>query len=304
VTRAAEAHFGLTTRSQCKKSTLSEDAIERKVRAGHLVEVMPYVYRLAGVPESRLQRLAAAAYWSGASNALSHSSAAEVLRLDGHSFRAIDAALHVTFKNGVRTRGPVTVHRTKVLPDHHRTCVDGIFCTSAARTIVDLAATSDEEALTAAAESERRMGIMSISEVERVLRDLDTRRAGIAQLRRYVEVNRDQPALQYLLEVKLAKLLRDSELPPFTRQHRVRVLGGRTYRVDFARPGIKLAVEAVGFRWHGNVLQWKQDHRRVAALEQVGWRMLFLDSDDVTERGDESIARVALAIAERVRPAA
>jgi very-short-patch-repair endonuclease len=145
---------------------------------------------------------------------------------------------------------------------------------------------------------------MSVVEVERVLRDLDTRRAGVARLRRYVELNRGQPALQYLLEVKLAKLLRDSALPPFVRQHPVRVASGRTYRVDFGRPDLKLAVEAVGFRWHGNVLQWKQDHRRLAALERTGWRLLFLDWDDVTERGDESIERAALAIAARETSAA
>lgn len=148
------------------------------------------------------------------------------------------------------------------------------------------------------------MGIMSIAEVERVLRDLDTRRSGIAVLRRYVELNRGQPALQYLLDVKLAKLLRDSQLAPFQRQHRIRVRDGRTYRVDFARPAIRLAVEAQGFRWHGNVLQWKQHHRRVAALEQAGWRVLFFDWADVTERGGASIDRVALAIVERERTAA
>jgi hypothetical protein len=65
VTRAAEAHFGLVTGSRCTKAKLSADSLERKVRAGHLVEVYPRVYRLAGVPDWRLQRLAAAALWIG-----------------------------------------------------------------------------------------------------------------------------------------------------------------------------------------------------------------------------------------------
>lgn len=127
VTREAETHFGLVTRSQCKKLGLSDDALERKLHAGHLVAVMPRVYRLAGVPESRLQRLAAAAYWSGASNAVSHGSAAEVLRLDGHPFGAIESPVHATFKEGQRRRNDVVVHRTSVLPGHHRSWVDGIF---------------------------------------------------------------------------------------------------------------------------------------------------------------------------------
>lgn len=297
LTDKAEEHFGLVTRAQCVAAGLSDDAIERR-RDGALHEIFPYVYRVAGAPPTRVQRLAAAALWSGSNNAVSRSSAGELLRLDGLPFEAIDATVHVTFHGNQRTRAPETIeiHRTQVLPGHHRKFVDGIGCTSAARTIVDLAGSLDEEALTAAGESARRMGIMAIAELERVLRDLDTHRPGIAKLRKYVEVNRGQPALQYLLEVKLAKLLGISSLPRFVRQHPV---PGTPYRLDFARPRLLLAVEAVGFRWHGNVLQWKQDHRRVARLEQIGWRVIFVDWDDVTVRGDETIERIGLAIRER-----
>src|SRR5438876_12432876 len=111
---------------------------------------MPHVYRLAGVPSSRIQRLAAAALWAEAPNVLSHDSSSEVLRLDGHPFVAIESPVHVTLKSVKTSRGPVVIHRTKVLPDHHRTFVDGISCTNAARTVVDLAATATEVALTAA----------------------------------------------------------------------------------------------------------------------------------------------------------
>lgn len=298
VTDAAEEHFGLVGRAKCGELGLSHDAIERRRRAGALVEVLPYVYRVAGAPETRPQRLAAAAMWAGSSNAVSHSSAGELLRLDGCPFEVIESLVHVTFRGTRRSRSPekIQLHRTQTLPGHHRKFVDGIGCTSAARTVVDLAATLDAEALTAAGESARRMGIMAIAELERVLRDLDTRRPGIDKLRKYVEANRGQPALQYLLEVKLAALLNRSSLPPFVRQHRV---AGTTYRLDLARPDLLLAVEAVGFRWHGNELQWKQDHRRIATLEHLGWRVLFVTWDDVNDRGGETIERVALAIRER-----
>jgi very-short-patch-repair endonuclease len=296
----AEKQFGLVTRAQCKAAGLSEDAIGRRLTSAHLIAELPHVYRIGGVPRSRLQRLEAFFLWVGSDHALSHGAAGEVLRLDGFPLGAIADAVAVTVKRGERSprkRRDVALHRTTVLPGHHRKFVDGIGCTSAARTIVDLAGSLDAEALTQAGESARRMGIMAIAELERVMRDLDTRRPGIAKLRAYVETNRGQPALQYLLEVKLASLLLGSSLPPFVRQHPV---AGTPYRLDFARPDLLLAVEGVGFRWHGNVLQWKQDLRRVAVLEHAGWRVLFITWDDVTIRGGETIERIGLAIEERL----
>jgi very-short-patch-repair endonuclease len=87
--------------------------------------------------------------------------------------------------------------------------------------------------------------------------------------------------------VRLARLLRKSKLPPSVAQYPV----GR-YKLDRAWPNVRFAVEADGFQFHGNRLQWKRDRRRIAAIEAAGWRVIDVTWDDVTLRPQETLARL------------
>ena len=60
-----------------------------------------------------------------------------------------------------------------------------------------------------------------------------------------------------------------------------------------------MAVEAEGFEWRGSRARWKADKIRVAALERLGWRVLVVTWDDVTQRRAETLDRIAMALAER-----
>ena len=108
---------------------------------------------------------------------------------------------------------------------------------------------------------------------------------GSAAIRTLLSHQRDgEPALQYRLEVKTARLLRAHKLPPPVRQFAI----GK-YRIDFAYPPQRVGLECEGFEYHGNRLTWKRDKRRTAWIEAQDWRLLFLTWDDVTKRpgGDD-----------------
>jgi len=85
------------------------------------------------------------------------------------------------------------------------------------------------------------------------------------------------------------------------RQLRVDVTLSKWYRIDFAWPELLVAVEAEGFEWHGSRARRKADKIRVAALERLGWRVLVVTWDDVTQRRAETLDRIAMALAERAR---
>ncbi len=97
--------------------------------------------------------------------------------------------------------------------------------------------------------------------------------------------------MEYRLEVKTARLLRTSTLPAPTRQHRV-----GNYRLDFVWLKWLVAVECDGFETHGYRLAWKRDRRRIAALEQLGWNIVIVTWDDVTQRPAETLDRIALRV--------
>jgi very-short-patch-repair endonuclease len=71
------------------------------------------------------------------------------------------------------------------------------------------------------------------------------------------------------------------------------------FRLDFVWLAILLGIECDGFDWHGNRLAWKRDRRRIARLEDLGWWLLHVTWDDVTQRPDETISRIRQAIATR-----
>lgn len=92
------------------------------------------------------------------------------------------------------------------------------------------------------------------------------------------------------LEVKIWRTLRAAGMRP-VRQHRLRV-GDRTYFVDCAFPQWRLAVEGVGDRYHRSPVRRRRDHRRLADLASVQWRVLPVTWREITDSPDAVVARV------------
>jgi very-short-patch-repair endonuclease len=282
--RAAERQYGVITRAQLEDGGLSEGQIEHRLTTVRLELLFPAVYRVVGSVSDAHQVAKGATLWLGEESLVSHLTAAAFLHLEG--VRA--DALHVTIPSRCwRGRGEseVIVHRSLWLPKHHRRRVDGIPCTSAARTIVDCAALLDLEALETALESARRMGLATTTTVSRALAS-GGRRTGATAMRRVLAAAETRP-LESRLEVKLARLLRSSALAPSVAQFPV-----GPYRLDRAWPAFRVAVEADGFQHHGSRLQWKRDRRRLAVIEAAGWRIVHVTWDDVTREPARTLDRI------------
>jgi very-short-patch-repair endonuclease len=287
----AEVQYGAVSRKQCRTMGMTIGAIDRCVVSGRFEVLFPGVYRMTGSPRTARQRAQAALLWLGDQAALSELTAATILRLDGCRAKGLDLMV----PRGVRKRTPDLVpRRTLWLPRQHVVTVDGLRCTSASRTLVDIAPLLDEEALEVAFESARRMGLTSPRALELAATPvIDGGGRGAQKLRKLLE--HQQPGgrpLQYKLEVKMARLLRPSGLPRPERQ-----LPVGPYRIDFAFGWLRHGVECEGFDYHGSRLAWKRDKRRTSFIEAQGWSLTFVSWDDVTLRPDETLHRVALALA-------
>jgi hypothetical protein len=66
------------------------------------------------------------------------------------------------------------------------------------------------------------------------------------------------------------------------------------YRLDFAYPALKLAIEVDGYVWHFSPEHTRRDHNRRNALTLQGWVILVYSWRDITQEP----ARVAREIAE------
>jgi very-short-patch-repair endonuclease len=282
----AASQYGVVSRAQAVERGMSESAVDRRLKSGRWVTVFPSVFRVVGAPVTARQRVMAAALWSG--GVVSHETAGRLLRLEAVPKRG----LHLTVaKSQAPTHDDVHVHRTSVLPDIDRRWVDAIPCTSATRALIDCASHLDDEALETAFESARRMGLTTVTLLERRARELcGPGRAGSGRVRRLLAVAETR-ATESRLEVRLARLLRASALPEPVRQYAV-----GAYRLDFAWPWLWVAAECDGFERHGTRLAWKRDRARIAAIEHSGWRIVHFTWDDITTAPARSVERVALAL--------
>ncbi|MBA3300032.1 MAG: type IV toxin-antitoxin system AbiEi family antitoxin domain-containing protein [Thermoleophilaceae bacterium] len=136
------------SRSQLLAAGVSSDAIKGRQRSGLLVVLHRGVYSL-GTPTWRGRLRAAVLAVDG--SVLSHRAAGSMHDLlDGRTAEAID----VTTCRHAHAREGIAVHRVRALPAEEIVTIDGIPCTSVARTLVDLAATEPrrvvEQALDAA----------------------------------------------------------------------------------------------------------------------------------------------------------
>jgi len=285
----AEQQFGVFSREQAAAEGMSEESMSRRVMCDAWERVFPSVYRLAGTPGTGRQRAMAAVLWAGDDAAVSHTTAARLLRFDG--VRRSELHLTVPPQSGFRRRDLILHHSSLAARDV--VLVDGIRCTSATRTIIDCAALLDDESLESAFEHARRMGLTSPSAPAIRAEELCRRgRPGSTRVGRLLSAQRvGERALELPLEVKLARLLRRSVLPVPLRQYPV----GR-YRLDFAWPARRVACECDGFEHHGSRLAWKRDRARLAAVEGAGWRVVQVTRDDVTGAAPRTLERLTFAL--------
>jgi very-short-patch-repair endonuclease len=295
VARLSEGQHGVLSRAQALDLGCSPKQIDRRLASGRWVSVLPRVYRVSGVPATGRQEAMAACLWAGETAVLSHSAAGVLWALDGVVARWVE----VTVPEPRDPRSPLAVvHRTRVLLDVDRTTLDGIPITTPARTIVDLAGDLGEEALDAAFESGLRRGLFTVPFVRWRLQELGGKgRAGAARLRAMVDARRPgDRVLESRLEVKVWRLLLRSGLPKPVRQHPIR-LGGRRYRLDFAWPAFRVAVEADGFAAHGGRRAFHADRRRTSSLVSAGWRVVPVTWEELTARSDQWLSALGRTLA-------
>lgn len=305
----AEVHDGLLTLERMRSLGLNDRQIDGARADGLIVWVAPEVYRVRGVPQT--ERMAVAAAVLSTKGDASHGAAASLLRMEARSpVVLIDVRVEavarqprlerVEIETVRRSFHPVSVHR---FTDHAEPVmtVDGIRCTDAARTLIDLAGRLSVDQLDDAYERARRLELVSPESLARRFEVLGGRgRKGSAKIRQ-VLAGTQAGVLDSKLEARVGRMMRRARLDVSVRQFRINLPRGKWYRVDFARPDLLLAIEAEGFEWHGSRAQWKADRLRVAALERLGWRIVIVTWDDVTKRRAETVDRIAMALAERTR---
>lgn len=283
----AAGQHGVVTDRQLKSAGVSPSTVSDWTRGGRLHRVQPRVYVVAGSPPTFERAAVAALLSAGEGAALSHRAAAwawglledvppvELSVPRGRRLDLVDAVVH-------QTRDAFEIQ--------HRA---GFPVTSPVRSLVDLGAVVSSRVVEQALEAGLVSRLISLPGVEWQLAELSRQgRRGCGALKLVLDrraLGRDRP--EGMLEPRFARLCARAGLPRPAYQHRV----GR-YRLDFAYPELKIAIEVDDFWSHGTLDGFQRDRTRQNELVRAGWTVLRFTWADIVKRPGYVAEMVASAI--------
>lgn len=256
----ANTQHGLILRTQLLSLGLSDRLIERMHRDGLWERRAAGLYAVAGAPTSELQDLHGACLVHR--GVASHASAARLLALPLELPRPLRP--QITVRRGAGHSSVIAVvHETSQLPDVDVTSVDGIACTSATRTVLDLAGELRPFALARLVEDlwlDDRLEVDLLT--DRLGGWARRGRRGTKRLRQILDDRLAPPLAESELEARFLELLRSAGLPPPEQQVVMRLPGGHHIRIDFTWPAQGVVVEVDGRRWHARTEAMSADRKR------------------------------------------
>ena len=172
----------------------------------------------------------------------------------------------------------------------------GISVTSMERTLVDMAARELAPRVQELLDEALRRALTTVSRLDSYVRTAcGSGKHGPAAVRLLLPRYMDGGAFsESILETRLRRLLDNSPLPQPVAQYVVRNADRLVARVDFAWPGLKVAVEAVGRKYHEG--QWERDVARLDALRECGWIVIHVTWEDLHLRPRETLMSIARAL--------
>ena len=292
----AERQHGVVSLHQLQSLGLGKGAVAKRGREGRLHRIHRGVYALGRPTLTRRGRWMAAVLAYGPRAVLSHRSAAAL-----HGLRADNrATIDVTVPGRcARPRPGIDIHVTGTLTEADVTKVDGIPCTTVARTLVDLGDVVRCREVERAVDQAEVLRLFDLRAVDEAIERAGPRR-GPATLRAVLR-GYEQPTLtRRELEERFLAICRTGAVPSPVVNAWVAVADGFSYQVDFLWREQKLAVETDGRDVHTTRKAFEHDRLRDRRLTLAGytvvhftWRQVVDDPRGVSEALRDLLARLA-----------
>jgi very-short-patch-repair endonuclease len=291
----AAAQGGVIGSAQARAAGLTKDAILHRIRRGRLHVVHRGVFAVGHRALEIKGRRWAAVLACGDGAVLSHASAAAAWEL-----RSTDGSrMHVTVptRAGRAPREGIVVHRPRSLPSDEVTTLDGLPITTAARTLLDLAATGLRgRPLEAVLDLAERRRCVDWAEVDRLI-ERHPRRAGSRALA--ATLGRCVPGTVETFSVLEEIVLELCDRHGIPRPRVNQVVEGR--RRDFFWPHRRVVVEADSYGWHRSPSAFEEDRERDVRLTLAGLIPLRFTYSQCTERRSYVADSILAAVVGRVR---
>ena len=290
--RHAVSNDGVVTRSEALALGMKKSTLDRKLEEGSLVKVATSAYALPGVFESERAILRAATRSLGA--VASHQTAARLRGVVVPGPRLVVSVPH----RRTHFFPDVAVHQLTDIREVDVTRIGGLPTTTAARTIVDLAAVLSLTQLGRVVDRFATKGVTSFETMSEVLDELARKgKPGVVRLRRALEPRLGARGWSESdLESRLLELIRLASLPEPNLQFRPPWLKNVNGRVDLSYPEARLVIEGDSREWHGDELTFQADRERDNLAQLAGWRILRFTWHDITRRPEYVVSSIQRAL--------
>jgi predicted transcriptional regulator of viral defense system len=294
VARVAARQHGVIALAQLKAIGMSASAARARASAGRLYRVYRGVFAVGHPPVTARARWMAAVLACGPGAVLSHRSAAALRGMRATASSWIDVTCPTRAGRG---RKGIRVHRGDRLFESETTVIDGIPCTTVARTIVDLAGLLSPSAVEYLIHQAQARQLLDRADLLEVLERAPNRR-GTALIRRTLGVtHRPEDQARSRLERRFLALCRRAGVPLPQVNFWVALPEGGGFEVDFAWPDRRLAIETDSPTFHGTHRALENDPRRDRALMLAGWRVARFTDRDLKERPEAVIRELRAMLA-------
>ncbi len=294
IARLAERQHGVVGLRQLKEIGLSASGVRSRVARGRLHRMHRGVYAVGHPRLTGRGHWMAAVLACGPGGVLSHRSAAGLWGLRPDNRPKSDISLP---SPSARTRASIEVHRSVTLTAEDRTTVDGIPCTTLARTLVDLGDVVNRRAVERAVEQAEVLRLFDLNDVQRAIERAGPRRG--AGLISSVLKTLNAPTLTASeLEETFLALCRETPLPAPEVNAWMTLEDGSAIRVDFLWRRERLAVETDGHPFHRTRQSRERDTKRDQLLRLAGFEPVRFTGRQVAFE-KEWVTRTLLALASR-----
>jgi very-short-patch-repair endonuclease len=258
------------------RSGLTPQAVRARVKAGRLHRRHAGVYSLSPSRPSAKAQWMAAVLACGPGAALSYRDAGAAHGLRSSSRQRIDVT---SPRRTGQTRRGIQAHTSRTMTAADIVLVDGIPCTSIARTSLDLAAVLDRDGLHRVLERAVALRVFHLDEFEDVLRRNPTH-AGARKLR--AAIGSELPDSKRWLEDRFVRDCIPDGAPPYERN--VIVAG---HECDFAWPTLRINVETDGGSFHDTFAGERRDRPRDRKLALATWMVVRYGRQEIVEQPEE-----------------
>ncbi|MGV0791192.1 DUF559 domain-containing protein [Mycolicibacterium sp. XJ1819] len=276
-----DAQGGVATTGQLL-TVLTRSQLDTRINRGDLLKVWPGVYS-PDEPDDVI-RLRGLDLRAQESVAICLGTAAAAYGFDTEE----DDDLHVLnpAHHQLRNSDGVIVHRREGAP---LVLIRGRLATAPAWTAVEVARGLRRPRALATLDAALRSGTCDGRGLRAAAASQAGRR-GIVAVRELILLARAEAESPMESESRLVMI--DGGLPPTALQYEIVDLNQRTWRVDFAWPELRVAVEYDGFDWHSDQDKFRRDRQKRAALQELGWSVVSIVFDDVRHRPSDMLRRI------------